>query len=40
MSWYLQLELQIEALRNQRAAMELAADPDAYSRFREMYPGS
>lgn len=33
-------ELQIEALRNQRAAMELAADPDAYARFREMYPGS
>jgi hypothetical protein len=33
-------ELQIEALRNQRAAMELAADPDAYARFREMYPGN
>lgn len=33
-------ELQIEVLRNQRAAMELAADPSAYARFREMYPGS
>lgn len=32
--------LQMEALRNQRAAMELAADPAAYARFREMYPGS
>lgn len=32
-------ELQIEVLRNQRAAMELAADPEAYARFREMYPG-
>lgn len=27
-----------EALRTQRRAMELAADPDAYARFREMYP--
>lgn len=31
-------DLQAEALRTQRAAMELAADPDAYARFREMYP--
>ncbi|MFD1716136.1 tape measure protein [Amnibacterium flavum] len=30
--------LQAEALRTQRAAMELAADPTAYARFREMYP--
>ncbi|TIH32267.1 hypothetical protein [Subtercola vilae] len=32
-------ELQLEGLRNQRAAMELAADPAAYARFREMFPG-
>lgn len=30
--------LQAEALRTQRAAMELASDPAAYARFREMYP--
>lgn len=30
--------LQIESLKAQRAAMQLAADPDAYARFREMYP--
>lgn len=30
--------LQIENLRAQRAAMELASDPAAYGRFREMYP--
>lgn len=33
-------DVQAEALRTQRAAMELAADPAAYARFREMYPGS
>jgi len=31
-------ELQIESLRAQRAAMELSADPDAYDRFRNLYP--
>jgi len=31
-------DLQIQALRTQQRAMELAADPDAYARFREMYP--
>lgn len=33
-------ELQIESLRHQRAAMELAADPSAFGRFRELFPGS
>jgi len=33
-------ELALEQLRSQRAAMELAADPDAYARFREMFPAS
>ncbi|WP_027465281.1 hypothetical protein [Curtobacterium sp. UNCCL17] len=33
-------ELQLEQLRHQRAAMELSVDPDAYARFREMFPGS
>jgi DNA-binding NtrC family response regulator len=33
-------DLQAEALRTQRAAIELAADPDAYARFREMYPAN
>ena len=32
------VDLQAETLRAQRAAMELAADPAAYARFREMYP--
>lgn len=32
------VDLQTETLRAQRAAMELAADPAAYARFREMYP--
>jgi hypothetical protein len=31
-------ELQVETLRHQRAAMELAADPAAFARFRELYP--
>jgi|SRR5665213_374212 len=31
-------KLQAEALRAQQRAMELAADPAAYARFREMYP--
>lgn len=31
-------KLQAEALRTQQRAMELAADPAAYARFREMYP--
>lgn len=31
-------DLQAEALRTQQRAMELAADPEAYARFREMYP--
>jgi hypothetical protein len=31
-------KLQTEALRTQQRAMELAADPAAYARFREMYP--
>lgn len=31
-------DLQAEMLRTQRVAMELAADPAAYARFREMYP--
>jgi hypothetical protein len=31
-------DLQAEALRTQQRAMELAADPNAYARFREMYP--
>jgi len=31
-------ELQLESLRLQRAAMELAADPEAYLRFREIFP--
>ncbi len=33
-------ELAVEQLRSQRAAMELASDPDAYARFREMFPAS
>jgi hypothetical protein len=33
-------ELQVEGLRHQRAAMELAADPAAFARFRELFPGS
>jgi hypothetical protein len=33
-------ELQVEGLRLQRAAMELAADPAAFERFRELFPGS
>jgi uncharacterized protein involved in exopolysaccharide biosynthesis len=31
-------ELQVEALRTQQQAMALAADAEAYARFREMYP--
>ncbi|ALD14423.1 hypothetical protein [Clavibacter capsici] len=31
-------DLQIEALRSQQRAMDLATDPEAYARFREMYP--
>lgn len=30
--------VQVEGLRLQRAAMELATDPAAYARFREMFP--
>lgn len=29
-------ELQLEAIRNQRALIELASDPEAYARFRSM----
>lgn len=32
--------VQTEVLHTQRAAMELATDPAAYARFREMYPAS
>lgn len=32
------IDRQAEALSTQRRAMELAAEPDAYARFREMYP--
>lgn len=31
-------ELRVEGLRHQRAAMELASDPEAFARFRELFP--
>lgn len=33
-------EVALEQLRNQRAAMELSMDADAYARFRDLYPAS